>query len=61
MNKLFAYLKYSGLSVCFTLNPFHWCLMPRYFRNGKDGFEPDYHSFSFLFLTVRFWADDGSW
>lgn len=61
MNRLKKYMMYSGLSLAITFNPFHWALMPRYFRNGKDGWEPDYHSISFLFLTIRFWIDDGSW
>jgi hypothetical protein len=61
MKQLFDYLRYSGLVVSFGLNPFHWQIMPKYFRNGKDGWEQDYHSVSFLFLTIRFWIDDGSW
>jgi len=61
MNTLMRYLRYSGLSVSITINPFHWLFMPKYFSNGKYGWDPDYHSISFLFLSVRFWIDDGSW
>jgi hypothetical protein len=61
MKRLKKYLMYSGLSLSITFNPLHWSFVPRYFRNGNDGWEPDYHSISFLFLTIRFWIDDGSW
>lgn len=61
MRNLTRYLKYSGLSVIITVNPFHWHYTPKYFKNGKDGWDPDYHSFSLLFLTIRVWIDDGSW
>jgi hypothetical protein len=61
MKTLLRYLKYSGLSVSLTFNPYHWQYVPKYFRNGLDGWDPDYHSVSFLFLTIRVWIDDGSW
>jgi hypothetical protein len=54
------YLKYSGASVTITINPWHWNIMPRYFRNREWGDEMT-HSLSWLFLTIRFWIDDGSW
>jgi hypothetical protein len=60
IQRILKYIRYSGLIMSITFNPFHW-QMPKYFRNGKDGWEPNYHSFSFLFLTIRFWIDDGSW
>jgi len=57
---LINYLKYSGASVSITINPCHWNIVPRYYRNQEWGDE-NTHSFSWLFLTIRFWIDDGSW
>jgi hypothetical protein len=37
--KVFNYLKYSGASVIFTLNPFHWRLIPYYGRSQEWGEE----------------------
>ena len=54
------YLKYSGIVFIIVVNPLHWNVMPRYFRNQEWGDE-DTHAFSWLFLTIRVWIDDGSW
>lgn len=61
---MLKWLRFSGLSVIITVNPFHW----RYVPNGGRAFvdewvgpnERTYYA-SWLFLTVRFWIDDGSW
>jgi hypothetical protein len=34
--------------------------MPRYIRNQEWG-EENTHTLSWLFLSIRFWLDDGSW
>lgn len=54
------YLKYSGVSVIITLNPFHWRLIPHYGRS-QDWGEEHTHVVSWLFLTIRVWIDEGSW
>ena len=58
------WLKYSGASVILTLNPLHW----RYVPKGGRAFVgewagPNERSWyvSWLFLTVRFWVDNGDW
>lgn len=61
MKQFLDYLRYSGLSVSFTLNPFHWHYMPRIFVREKDPWDVPSGAFSFLFLTIRVWIDDGSW
>jgi len=53
------YLKYSGASVTMTVNPCHWAWVPVFSIDEDWDFET--YRFSILFLTVRFWLDDGSW
>lgn len=60
MKDFLNYLRYSGLVVSFTVNPFHWNYIPRYFRNTEWRNDCEY-GISFLFLTIRIWIDDGSW
>ena len=54
------YLRYSGLSIVFSLNPLHWKVLP-WIQKELDSWESATYSFGFLFLTIRFWIDDGSW
>jgi hypothetical protein len=54
------YLRYSGLSVIFSFNPLHWKVLP-WIQKELDPWESATYSFGFLFLTIRFWIDDGSW
>lgn len=60
MRNFLDYLKYSGLSVIITFNPFHWYYIPR-FHFHNEILEEGTQNISFLFLTIRFWIDDGSW
>lgn len=53
------YLKYSGATVTFTLNPYHWRLIPK-FQHDEE-WEMETNTITFLFLSIRFWLDDGSW
>mgnify|MGYP006290635175 CR=1 FL=1 len=54
------YLKYSGATICFTLNPYHWSWIP--IANRENHFDSDdTFRVSFLFLTIRFWIDNGDW
>ena len=61
---MFKWLRFSGLSVIITVNPLHWRYMPRGGRAFTDEWagpnERSYYA-SWLFLTVRFWIDDGTW
>lgn len=61
MRKFLDYLRYSGISISITLNPFHWSYIPRIYRSEKDAWDTDARWISFLFLTIRIWMDDGSW
>jgi len=60
---MYNYLKYSGLSVIIQLNPLHWKVWP-WFKNetNSEWGSAEYTcSLSFLFLTIRFWIDNGDW
>ena len=61
---VFNWLRYSGASVVVTLNPLHWAWIPQTGREFTGEWagpnERSYYA-RFLFLTVRFWIDDGSW
>ena len=62
MKQLVDYLRYSGLSISITFNPFHWAFMPRIQRGSLEVWDTsDSFAVSFLFLTIRFWIDDGKW
>lgn len=54
------YLKYSGVSLCITFNPYHWAWTP-IVRREEMQWDEDTFRASFLFLTLRIWIDDGSW
>ena len=63
-HKMLKWLKYSGASVSITLNPFHWFWTPRVsYQPRGDWAGPNEHTINIclLFLTLRFWIDDGSW
>ena len=57
------YLRYSGASIIFQLNPLHWKVLPwiRKESNTEWGSAEHTYSFSFLFLTIRIWIDNGDW
>ena len=55
------YLKYSGILFIIVVNPFHWTLLPTMRSEGDDIWDAETQVFSFLFLTIRVWIDDGSW
>lgn len=58
------WLRYSGASIALTLNPLHWVWIPQGGRVVTDEWagpnERSYYA-RWLFLTLRFWIDDGSW
>ena len=57
------WLRYSGISVTITLNPFHWSLLPWHNRFYDEWVGPNeqHYNVGWLFLTIRLWIDDGSW
>lgn len=58
------WIKYSGVSICFTLNPWHWRLLPTATKEFEDVWQgPNQRTWyiSWLMLTIRVWVDDGSW
>ena len=55
------YLKYSGASICVTLNPYHWSWIPIAKREQELAWDDDTFRVSFLFLTIRIWIDNGEW
>ena len=60
---LYNYLKYSGVSVIISLNPFQCRYLP-WFRNESNnewGSSEYTYAFGFLALTIRFWIDNGEW
>jgi len=61
--KMIDYLRYSGASIIFQLNPLHWKVLPwiRKESNAEWGSAEHTYSFSFLFLTIRIWIDNGDW
>ena len=60
LETIYSYLKYSGASVTITVNPFHWNILPVYYAT-QDWPNENTKAISWLFLTIRFWLDDGSW
>lgn len=62
--QMLDWIRYSGASISITVNPFHWFWTPRFFSETiGDWPGPNEYCgrISFLFLSVRFWIDDGSW
>ena len=61
--RILDYLKYSGLTVTIVLNPFHWSWIPKMspiLDTITDG-EMDGTMFSFLFIRISCWVDNGDW
>jgi hypothetical protein len=56
------YVRYSGVTVCLHVNPFHWSWLPVARREPGPIIDEEYtYRVSWLFVTFRFWIDDGSW
>ena len=57
------WLRYSGASISFTVNPAHWSWMPWYRRDRNEWAGPNEWTAScgVLFITIRVWIDNGSW
>jgi hypothetical protein len=63
MKTLYNWLQFSGLSVTIQFNPLHWKMLPwlRREQDFADGPNTWTGCFTFLFLTVRVWIDNGDW
>lgn len=58
------WLRYSGASISFMINPCHWHWIPRRIPEPKDAWpRPHQRSLvvSWLGITLRAWIDDGAW
>lgn len=64
MRGLIAWLKYSGVSLSITANPYHWQWRP-WMRLGSDDIWPAPNrrswAIGWIMLTIRIWIDDGKW
>jgi hypothetical protein len=60
MKTLINYLKYSGVTITFKLNPYHWRFHCRYMQTN-EAWETDHLSLELLPITIRVWIDDGQW
>ena len=61
---MYKWLRYSGASIAFTVNPLHWAWVPQVGRAFADEWAgPNERAWyaRCLFVTVKVWIDDGSW
>ena len=62
LKQTLRYLRWSGASVCVHVNPCHWSWLPVARREPGPIIDEEYtYRISWLFVTFRFWIDDGSW
>lgn len=59
-SKLYKLLRYSNVVMIFTVNPLYWKVFP-FYRHVVDEWDLSYTEMGFLFLTIRWWIDDGRW
>lgn len=57
---MIKYFRYSGASITISLNPFYWRVLPWFYKE-YTGWDDKTYCFTFLFLTVRIWIDNGEW
>jgi hypothetical protein len=57
------WLRYSGLSITLTVNPYHWSWRPRAGLQQDEWAGPRERTYfaSWLMISTRIWLDDGSW
>ena len=58
------WIRYSGASIAVTVNPLHWCWLPKMTTRILDewcGPNERQLKFTWLMVTVRIWIDDGAW
>ncbi len=61
MNSIWQYIRYSGVSIIFALNPLYWKVLPWFRKEDSEWQSDNTYSFTFLFLTIRIWIDNGEW
>jgi hypothetical protein len=61
---IFKWIRYSGASVIVKINPVHWDIVP-WAQEERNLEWPMINertwSAGWLFVTVRFWIDNGDW
>lgn len=61
---LINWLRYSGACATITVNPWHWTLVPQFYKDDNNGWlGPNERTWrmSWLMITVRVWVDNGAW
>ena len=55
------WLRYSGITLGMTLNPYHWTFVARWIK--PTDMDPCQYGFyvSLGFVWVRAWIDNGDW
>lgn len=66
MGRIKSYLRYSGLEVSFSINPFGWVYVPKFTKYPKYldelySYGDNFRGFSVAFLgfKIHLWVDDG--
>jgi hypothetical protein len=61
---MYNWIRYSGASISININPLHWRWVPQAGKAFVDEWvgprERTYFA-GWLFVTIKIWADDGSW
>ena len=61
---MYNWIRYSGASISININPLHWRWIPQAGKAFVDewaGPRERTYFVGWLFVTIRIWADDGSW
>ena len=62
--RLTDWLRYSGACVILRLNPWHWRLMPTFYREANNEWPgPDEKTWrlTWLMVSIQIWIDNGRW
>lgn len=62
--QLSDWLRYSGACVILTVNPLHWCLVPRCYQEVNNEWPaPNEKTWrmAWLMFSIRIWIDNGQW
>lgn len=60
---MMKWIRYSGMSIIFSLNPLWWKVLP-WWREETSAEWPNMgktYACGFLGLTIRIWLDNGKW
>ena len=63
LRNVYNYIRYSGLGITITFNPFHWRYTPKFhYRYDVEWSDKDLQiMFTWLFLKIQLLVSDGSW